>query len=221
MLTTHQKPVTILLANDHSILRTGILAVLAEAGDMTVVGEAQDGFEMQKLVAKLRPQILLLEMEMPGLHPIELQRWVRKHSPKTITVVLSAHDRDDYLAMMMEAGTAGYLCKNETAEQLVNAIRRAAQGEMLFDQAQFARARQWQEEVGSRLKQLTRRERQILELLGKGLDSKSIAGVVDVSVKTVSYHITNIISKLGVQSRQEAAIWAVKNLSDDLELFPS
>ncbi|MBI3340538.1 MAG: response regulator transcription factor [Chloroflexi bacterium] len=215
-----QKPITILLVNDHSVFCTGILAVLARAGDMTVVGEAQDGFETQKLAAKLRPQILLLGMETPGPHPIELQEWVRKHSPKTITLVLSAYDRDDSLAAMMEAGVAGYLCENEPPEQLVNAIRRAAQGEILFDQAQLARARQWQEEVESRLKQLSHRERQILGLLGKGYDNKMIAGELAIAIKTVMYHITNLLRKLGLKNRQEAALWVLKHLSDDLDKYP-
>ncbi|MBI2759061.1 MAG: response regulator transcription factor [Chloroflexi bacterium] len=212
-----QKPIAILLANNHSVFRTGTLDVLALAGDMTVIGEAQDGFETQKLVAKLRPQILLLEMKMPGPHPLEIQEWVRKHSPKTITLVLTAYNRDDSLATMMDAGVAGYLCENETPEQLVNAIRRAAQGEILFDQAQLVRASQWQEEVGSRLKQLTHRERQILGLLGKGYDNKMVAGELAIAIKTAMYHITNLLRKLGLKNRQEAAIWALKHLSDDLE----
>jgi len=215
-----QQTITVLLADHHSLSRAGLQTLLASANDIQIVGEAQDGFETQKLVGELYPHILLLEINMPGPHPLVLQGWVRKHAPQTITLVLTAHDRDDHLAMMMEAGVTGYLCKTESAGQLVEAIRRAARGEILFDETQLARAGQWQAEVGSRLKQLTHRERQILGLLGRGYDNKMIAGELAVTVKTTMYHITNLLRKLGLKNRQEAALWAMKHLSDHLDKYP-
>ncbi|MBI1794117.1 MAG: response regulator transcription factor [Chloroflexi bacterium] len=205
-----QRTITVLLADRQSLFCAGLQTSLTSAKDIQIVGEAQDGFETQKLVAELRPQILLFEINMPGPHPLELQEWVRKHAPETITLVLTAQDRDNDLAMMMEAGVAGYLYKHESAEELENAIRRAAQGEILFDQAQLARARQWQEEVGSKLKQLTHRERDLLQLVVMGKTDKQISLELGLVERTVRYHLQKIYEKLGVSTRVEAAVQAVK-----------
>ncbi|MEW6285058.1 MAG: response regulator transcription factor [Chloroflexota bacterium] len=214
----HQSPkITILITDDHPIARAGIRAILAQAKDMEVVGEAKDGFEAQQLVAKLRPQILLLDLKMPGPRPAEIEKWVRLNYPETITLVLTAHDRDSYLAAMMDAGAVGYLSKEESEDRLIGAIRRAVRGEILFNSTQFARVKRWKEDIGEKLNQLTAREREILELLGKGLDNKAIGETLEISVKTAAYHVTRIMAKLQVQSRQEAALWASQNLSDNLE----
>ena len=205
--------ITLLLADDDPIARAGIRSLLSQA----VIGEAQDGFEAQRLVAELRPRILLLDLKMPGPRPAELEKWVRENYPYTDTLVLTSHDRNAYLTSMMDSGAAGYLSKGESADQLISAIRRAAQGEIIFDDSQISRADDWRKEVGEKLNRLTPKEKRVLELLAQGLDSKSIADSLDISVKTVSYHITNLLSKLNVSSRQEATIWALKHLSDDLE----
>lgn len=212
--------ITILIADDEELARAGIRTLLAQADDMEIIGEAQDGFEVQELVPKLRPQILLLDFKMPGPRPHELEKWVRDNYPETITLILTAHDRDAYLARMMDTGIAGYLIKNEKAEQLIGAIRRAAHGEILFDQAQFARVAHWREEVRDKLNQLTAREREMLELLKNGLDNHAIAQSLDITVKTAMYHMTNLFRKLQVKNRQEAAIWAMKHLSDDPDISP-
>jgi len=220
MLTYSTKKITLLLADDHPITRAGIRTTLAQASDLEIVGEAQNGIEVQQMVAKLRPRILLLDLRMPDLAPAQLEKWVRENYSETITLILTQHDRDTYLAKMMDAGVAGYLSKEASAKQLIDAIRRAAKGEILFDSVQLNRANQWREEVGEKIKQLTHREFEILKLLAKGMDNKAIARTLGISVKTTAYHITNILSKLQAQSRQEAAIWALKHLSDDLEQFP-
>lgn len=212
--------ITILLADDEPMARAGIRGLLAQANDMEIVDEAKDGFEVQELVPKLRPKILLLDYQMPGPRPRDLEKWVRENYPETTTLILTAHDRDAYLSAMIDSGIAGYLLKNETAEQLINAIHRAAHGEILFDQAQFARAARWREEVRERLNQLTRREREILELLKQGLDNNAIAQNLNISAKTTMYHMTNLFRKLQVKNRQEAALWAVKHLSDDPDISP-
>ncbi len=211
------KPITVLIADDHEMTRQGIRNALNHAPDMKVVGEAQDGDEIKQLVASLRPRILLLDLVMPKLSPTELEKWARENYPETITLILSAHDRDAYLSNMMDAGAAGYLCKNKKAEQLIVAIRRAASGESLFDEEQFLRAKRWREEVGNKLNQLTRRELEILKLLAKGYDNAAISQELTITIRTTTYHITNLLKKLGLKNRQEAAIWALKHLSDNLE----
>jgi DNA-binding NarL/FixJ family response regulator len=209
--------ITILLADDHPLARAGIHDLLAEADDLEIIGEAEDGFQAQELVAKLRPNVLLLDLKMPGPRPAEIEEWVRENHPETITLVLTSHDRDRYLAAMMDAGVAGYLSKEITAEQLISAIRRAVDWEILFSNEQYTRATNWKEGVGKKIAQLTDREIEILNLLAKGLNNLEIAAILDISAKTAAYHVTNILSKLQLKSRQEAAVWAVKHLSDDLE----
>jgi DNA-binding NarL/FixJ family response regulator len=169
------------------------------------------------MVAELRPDILLLDLKMPGLSTTELEKWVRKYYPETITLVLTAHDRDFYLAGMMDAGASGYITKNERAENLITAIRRTARGESLFTQEQLERVRHWHETAGQKGESLTEREREILKLLSDGLNNADIAKAIGLTSKTVSYHITNILEKLEVHSRQEAAAWAHKYLPDNLE----
>jgi DNA-binding NarL/FixJ family response regulator len=203
--------ISLLLADDHPVTRTGIRAILEEAPDIQVVGEAKDGTEAQELVAKLHPRILLLDLQMPGPRPVEIEKWVRVHCPDTTTLVLTGHDRDAYLADMIEAGTAGFITKGTSAENLVRAIRRAAQGEILFNGEQLGRARRWREAAGEKWESLTDREREVLQLLVQGLDNTAIADKLCVSVNTVRSHNKRIYSKLGVTDRAEAVAFVLRH----------
>lgn len=209
--------ITVILADDHPLIREGIRSILNKASDIQIVGEAESGNEVKELVAKLKPRILLLDLKMPGPHPAEIEKWVRTNHPDTVTLVLTAHDRDSYLSRMMDAGAAGLLDKNESGERLVGAIRRAANGEVLFDRQQLARAREWREAAGEKWESLSMREREILRLMVKGLDNIQISKALFVTAKTVAFHITHIFSKLGVSSRQEAIAWVRKYSPDMLD----
>lgn len=211
------KIITVLLADDHLLARQGIRSLLAKAGDLQIIGEAEDGFQVKELVAKLQPDVLLMDLKMQGPRPAELEKWVRENHPETVTLVLTAHDRDHYLASMLDAGALGYMDKNITAERLINAIRRAVNGDLLFDQSQLQRVLDWKENIDAKVKELTEQEKNILILLCKGLDNNKIASARNVTEKTVSYHLTNIFIKIGVKSRLEAALWAKNNLPDNLE----
>jgi DNA-binding NarL/FixJ family response regulator len=213
----NKKAISLLLADDDPVVRAGLRSILAKAADLKIVGEATNGLEAQQMVGKLRPRILLLDLKMPGLSPSELEKWVREHYPDTITLVLTAHDRDAYLAGMMEAGAAGYMSKGESAKGLIGAIRRAAQGEILFDVEQFTRARHWRENVSEKWSSLTERERQVLKLIAEGMDNKAIARSLKITSKTAAFHVTHILEKLGVDSRQKALAWIHANLPDELE----
>ena len=213
----NNKKISVLLADDQEITRSGIRSLLSSANDIVIVGEAQNGFEVCELVNTLNPDILLLDLIMPGPRPAEIEKWVRENHPKTSTLVLTAHDRDRYLAAMFEAGVHGYLSKDTKAEQLIDAIRRAARNEYLFESTQISRIKIWEENVGKKLEQLTTRETKVLNLLSEGADNKKIALDLNISIKTVAFHITHILTKLELKSRQEAALWARKNLLDNLE----
>ena len=212
--------ITIVIADDHPLARAGIRTMLEAAPDLRVIGEAEDGDMVQKLVAELQPRVLLLDLKMPGLSSAEVEKWVRSQFPTIVTLVLTAHDRDAYLSQMLEAGISGYMDKNTRGDQLISAIRRAVSGEMLFSSEQIRRARQWRQQEGLQWQRLTPRERQILPLLASGLDNAGIAARLGISQKTVAFHITNILKKLQVLSRQEAASWFTKNIPDDLEELP-
>lgn len=213
-------PTTILIADDEELVRAGIRTLLSQADDLQVIGEAKDGFEVQELVPTLRPKILLLDYQMPGPRAAELEKWTRENYPDTLALVLTAHNRDEYLVKTIDSGIAGFLLKTENAKHLINAIRRAAHGEILFDPAQLTRAARWREEVKTKLDQITPREREILELLKQGLDNNAIAQQLNITVKTVMYHLTSLFKKLQVKNRQEAAFWATKYLSNNPEEYP-
>ncbi len=202
--------ITVLIADDHEITRKGIRDILEATPDIAVLGETQSGEEIKEMIACYHPQILLLDLIMPNFSPYELEKWVRTYYPETITLVLTAHDRDAYLSMMMEAGVAGYLDKKLRAGDLIAAIRRAARGEFLFDKAQFERARRWKEEVSQRWDSLSVREQEVLKLLTEGLENRSIADSLVIQVNTVEKHLQNVYKKLGVTSRMEAMHWWVE-----------
>jgi len=196
-------------------VRTGLRAMLSQAEDIEVVGEARDGFETQKLVTELRPNILLLDYKMPGPRPADLERWVRENCPETATLVLTAHDHRSHLAVMMEAGVAGYLKKGIPESALIDSIRRAAQGVVHFDTDQLLMARQWDENVGTKWKSLSKRERDILKLLANGAGNPFIASELDISTRTVEGHVQNILRKLEVGTCRQAVTWILKHLPDE------
>ncbi len=220
MTTLHNK-ITIVTAVEEPIKRAGIRSILSQAYDIEIIGEAQDWLEVQKMATELQPRIIILDWKMPGLRFAEIEKWTCGSCPKTRVLALTVHDRDADLAKMIEACVSGQITTNILETQLIEAIRRIANEEILFDKFQMVRAKQWRENVSKIVEQLTNRELEILDLLTQGRDNKSIANTLGIGSKTVAYHITNILSKLQVNSRQEAAIWALKHLSDNLDTFPS
>jgi DNA-binding NarL/FixJ family response regulator len=211
--------ITLVFADDHAVTRAGIRMILSQAPDIQIVGEAENGLEVQGLVERLRPQVLLLDLKMPGPPPAEIEKWVRTHCPETATLVLTAHDRDYYLTAMIDSGAVGLIDKNQPGEILIGAIRRAAQGEILFDERQMNRARHWRATAGAKWASLTERERQALTLLAQGLDRVETASRLEIVPKTVDYHIAHILKKLDVKSYKEAICWVHKYVSDDLGLL--
>lgn len=213
-MPSQKKIITVLIADDHPSWIEGVRSIISKASDMHVVGEVQNGDQIKQKVAELQPDILLLDLVMPNHNPTELEEWVRTNYPETITLVLTAHDRDVYLSGMMEAGAAGYLDKKLRAGQLISAIRRAARGEFLFDKEQLKRARRWREDVTAKWESLTSREREALQLLTDGQDNHAIAASLGISINTVEKHLKNIYRKLEVTSRTEAVHWWVEKGTD-------
>jgi DNA-binding NarL/FixJ family response regulator len=209
--------ITIVIADDHPVARAGIHNLLSSDPELVIVGEAENGIEAQELVKKLRPNILLLDLKMPGPRPADIERHVRTHFPKTITLVLTAHDRDVYLSDMVAAGVRGYFSKSVRGETLIKAIHRAVEGESLITVAQIERVKQWRENNSNKQERLTERESEILSLMRRGLDDAAISRDLGITYQTIVFHITNVKKKLGGISRQQAIMWANENLEDDFE----
>ena len=217
MSTPSPKIITILVADDEPLARAGIRSLLDIADDIEIIGEAKNGFEILELIPNILPHILLMELKMPDLRPSRIVRWVREHYPKVITVILTSHDHDFYLSAMMDLGVARHLSKEETAERLISAIRRAAQGKTYFSDEQIARAHKWKETVGKKWESLTEREKELVKQIAIGADNKSIATFLNISPKTVEFHVTNILKKLGTNSREEAIVWMLNYQPDESE----
>jgi DNA-binding NarL/FixJ family response regulator len=209
-----KQKITILLVDDHPMARQGVRTILEQTSDFEIVAEAGNGQEALELVASLQPDILLLDLKMPGMRAAEVEAWVRENYPQVVTLVLTAHDRDFYLAEMFAAGASGYLDKNQRGEQLVEAIRRAAAGENLFTNEQLNRVSRWQQEAGDKWQSLTGREREVARLLVQGLNDAALAKALDISTRTASFHVAGLLKKLAVESRQEAMAWLIKHIPD-------
>jgi DNA-binding NarL/FixJ family response regulator len=201
----------VLIADDHEMTRKGIRDFLNLAPDIQVIGEAQSEEEIKQFIVHHYPQILLLDLVMPNFSPFELEKWVRTNYPETITLILTAHDRDSYLSKMIEAGAVGYLDKKLRAGQLIDAIRRAVCGESLFDKGQLERGRQWREKISSKWESLSDREREVLQKLTEGLSNYAIAKALGIKTNTVEKHLENVYKKLEVTSRAEATHWWLEN----------
>jgi DNA-binding NarL/FixJ family response regulator len=199
--------ITVFVAEDHPIARKGIREAIENTGDILLVGEAENGVGLKEKILALRPDVLLLDLKMPDFSPAKLADWVLENLPETETLVLTSHDRDAYLARMMTAGVSGYLDKGCQEEQLLVAIRRAAGNEPLFTPEQLQRASHWQETVGARWESLSEKERQILAYLCEGKENSDMADCMDISINTVEKHVSNLLKKLGVKSRLQAAAW--------------
>jgi DNA-binding NarL/FixJ family response regulator len=209
--------IRVLIADGHHLTCAGIRAVLDKEPDIEVVGEAQDAASVRNLVAKLCPDVLLLDpADMPGLRPSQVDMWIRANCPEPATLILAACDHDCYLAKAFEAGALGYLTKDQTAGQLVEAVRRAAWKSPFFTGEQLSRINHWREEVSKRWERLTGRERSVLRLLVQGLSNADIGRELSVAVKTVESHVTRILRKLCTASRQEAIVWVYRYLPVDL-----
>jgi DNA-binding NarL/FixJ family response regulator len=214
MSTHNSRKISVLIVDDHPPLRAGVRVILEKTSDIYVIGEAENGEEAEKLLVELRPNVILLDLKMPGFSPSAFEKWARENYPETITLVLTAHDRDAYLASMMEAGAVGYLDKEMKAEQLINAIRRAVSGESLFDEQQKIRAHKWREGIEKKWKSLSERERQVLRLLAEGQNNKDIASTLSITIKTLDKHLEKIYQKLEVTSRTAAVLWGKENAGD-------
>jgi two-component system, NarL family, response regulator LiaR len=214
------QPIRILLADDHVMLRQGTAEILSKEADIEVVGEADNGQQAIDLTLRLRPNIVVMDVRMPVLSGIEATRRIRETMPEVQVLVLTAYDDDQYIFSLLQAGASGYLLKTAPVNELVKAIRLVKSGESPLDPS-IARkvvirmagdkgSRSPVGEDGATIQALTFREQEVLQLLSRGLNNQAIAEALYVSDRTVQAHLTNIFAKMGVSSRLEAVLTAIR-----------
>ncbi len=207
---------TVVIVDDHPIVRAGMRAILEAEADINVIGEGAKGADALRLVEDLCPDVLALDVQLPDLNGLEVTRRLRAQGRKTAILILSAHNDQEILFGLLESGAIGYVLKDEALETLVSAVRAAARGESGFSPAI---ASQVMRRAVSHPKlecpeipdTLTPREIETLRLIGRGLDNTAIAQELVVTKRTVQNHVSTIYAKLGVTSRTEAMLYAIRH----------
>lgn len=215
MKTTKLK-IRILIADDHPLLREAMRSAFEQQQDMEVVGEASDGQEAVDLSSQLKPDIIVMDIVMPKLSGIEATRQIRKSSPTTAVLILTAYDDDRYVIGLLEAGAAGYLLKSARGRDLVGAVRTVHAGESVLHPSIIAKILKYGVEMQAQSaqrstgEQLSDRELEVLKLAAKGMSNKEIAHELFLSVRTVKAHLSTIFGKMDVASRTEAIVRGVR-----------
>jgi len=204
------EPISILIVDDHAVVRQGIRTFLAAQSDLAIAGEASAGDEAVRLAGELAPDVALMDLVMPSMDGVETTRRLKRVSPRTQIIVLTSYHQDEHIFPAIRAGALSYLLKDVLPDELAIAVRKAAHGEAILA-AQVA-ARVVQELHGSTLDptnpfaELTDREMEVLHLVASGLANEDIASRLVISEKTVKCHVSNILGKLHVADRTQAAV---------------
>jgi len=204
-VTKHK--ISVLLVDDHSLVRHGFRRILEDESDLQVIGEASTGSEAVELARKLKPKVILMDCALQGESGITATRTIVAMLPETAVLMLSMHSEETLVRQSLEAGARGYILKNAADLDLATAIRRAVDGNIVLD-PQVKRAETLR---GERTAGLTARELEILQLIAIGKSNKEIASDLDLSVNTVSVHRANIMNALGLHKTAELVVYAIRN----------
>jgi DNA-binding NarL/FixJ family response regulator len=199
--------ITVLLADDHALVRRGFRRILEDDPDIQVVGEAGNGVEAIAAAVKLRPRVVVMDMAMPELDGLQATREILRQLPDTAVLVLSMYGEENYIRNALEAGARGYLLKNAIEVDLTGAVKAVAGGQRYIGPGLTAPGAA---EPGEPLDRLTPREKQILQLIAQGKSNKEIASLLNLSVNTVSVHRANLMDALNIHRTAELVLYAVK-----------
>lgn len=213
--------IRVLLADDHTILRDGIRALLEDQEDIEVVGEAEDGQAAVRMTSQLKPDVVVMDIAMPILNGLEATRQIQRDQPRIRVLILTMHENEEYIRQVLAAGALGYVLKDAAARDLIGAIRTVYQGEAVLspaitrlvieDYLRWGDIRPQDTSNG-----LTPREREVLQLIAEGYTNKSIAEILSISVKTVQTHRTNLMAKLDLHDRGELIKYAIQKKIIDI-----
>lgn len=213
--------IRVLLADDHTILRDGIRALLDDQDDMEVIGEAEDGQSTVKMVAQLQPDVVVMDIAMPLLNGLEATRQIQRDYPQVKVLILTMHENEEYIRQVLAAGALGYVLKDAAARDLLGAIRAVNRGEAVLSPAitrlvieDYLRWGDIRPEDATN--GLTSREREVLQLIAEGYTNKEIAEILSLSVKTIQSHRTNLMSKLDLHDRGELIKYAIQKKIIDI-----
>jgi two-component system response regulator NreC len=207
--------IRILVADDHTLLRNGIRALLEDEQDIVIVGEAEDGREAVRLAGQLKPNVVLMDIAMPLLNGLEATRQIKREHPEINVLVLTMYDHEEYFRQMLEVGASGYIIKRAAASELVSAIRAVYNGEavlspvitrLLLEDYLSHDARSEESDPNA----LSSREREVLQLIAEGKTSREIAEILNLSVKTVQSHRTSLMQKLDLHDRGDLIKYAIQ-----------
>jgi DNA-binding NarL/FixJ family response regulator len=210
--------IRILLADDHTLFREGLAGLLDAQPDLKVVGQAGDGLEALVMARRLKPDLILMDIAMPGADGVEATAWIKAELPQTIIVMLTVRDEDEKLFEAIKSGAQGYLLKNIRSRQLINMVRNAMQGQAVITPALSGRMLEEFRRLSRRAPRppdepvtaLTPREQEVLALVAEGASDQEIANRLTISIHTVKSHMRNILAKLHLGHRHEAARFALQ-----------
>jgi two-component system NarL family response regulator len=215
--STDDAPIRVLIVDDHALFRKGLELVLAAEPDLEIVGEASEGLEAIERAADLQPDVVLMDVRMPGVGGIEATRRIRNAQPATRVVMLTVSEDEEDLFAAVRAGATGYLLKEVSIDEVANAVRAVARGQALVTPSMASKllgefnvlSRRIDAQHGA-APRLTDREVEVLRLVAKGMSNKEIASELVIAENTVKNHVRNILEKLQLKSRMEAAMYAVR-----------
>ena len=207
--------IRILLADDHTILRSGIRSLLEDEPGLSVIGEAEDGRTAVNMACQLKPDVVIMDIAMPLLNGLEATRQIKVQCPGVKVLILSMHDNEEYIRQVLEAGAMGYILKDAAARELINAIQSVYRGEAVLspavtrlvieDYLRWGGAR-----PQSEIDNLSPREREVLQLIAEGYTNKQIAEILSISIKTVQAHRNSLMQKLDLHDRGELIKYAIQ-----------
>ena len=198
--------ITVLLADDHSLVRRGFRRILEDDEQMRVVGEASNGVEAIRMAYELKPKVVVMDLSMPELDGVQATKEIVKHLPDTEVLILSMHAEDNYVRNALDAGARGYLLKSAIDVDLVGAIKSVAEGKRFIGSG----LKYVTHDTDDELKRLTNREKQVLQLIAQGKSNKEIAALLELSVNTVSVHRANLMEKMNIHRTAELVLFAIR-----------